>query len=109
MRSCQQCCNLPPRSGPLDLAVDSAATRSALYAQVAEIAFKRPGDAPAVPAPIDAALQARLVILFLFGEYFAAWALPDRKAAEPTPCRRLEMVRLQLDPAKPTGLMLSEI
>jgi len=49
------------------------------------------------------------VILFLFNRFFAAWAIPADETAGLPPCRRFEMVRVELDPAAPAGLMLSEV
>ena len=110
MRSCPQCTNAPPPSPCLDLSADSPATRSALYSRVADLVFEPADDDTGEPvAPADAAQRAGLVILFLFNRFFAAWAVPADEAAGLPPCRRFEMVRVELDPEAPAGLMLSEV
>jgi hypothetical protein len=111
MRSCPQCTNAPPPSFFLDLSADSPATRSALYSRVADLVFE-PEDDDDTGEPIasaDAAQRAGLVIMFLFNRYFAAWALPADEAAGLPPCRCFEMVRIELDPEAPAGLLLSEV
>ena len=111
MRSCPQCTNAPPPPPFLDLSADSPAIRSALYSRVAGLVFEpEDDDDTGEPvAPADAARRAGLVILFLFNRFFAAWAIPADEAAGLPPCRRFEMVRVELDPEAPAGLMLSEV
>jgi hypothetical protein len=103
MRSCPQSSNAPPPR-PLDLSIDSETTRSELYRRVAGVVFERSEDQPA--DPLAAAARAGLVILFLFHRFFAVWDLPAHEAERLPPCRRIEMVRVQPDPAVPAGVTL---
>jgi hypothetical protein len=107
MRSCPQSSNAPPPPRPLDLSVDSETTRSELYTRVAGVVFETSEDQPG--DPLAAAADARLVILFLFNRFFAAWALPPHEADGLPACRRVEMVRVQPDPAVPAGVTLYEV
>jgi hypothetical protein len=87
MRGCPQSTNAPPPSLLLDLSADSPATRSALYSRVAGLVFEPDDDDTGEPvAPADAAQRAGL-----------------------PPCRRFEMVRVELDPEASAGLLLSEV
>jgi hypothetical protein len=109
MCSCPQSSNAPSPARPLDLSAYTEATRAELYARVVAIVFGPAGTAGEALAAAAAADQADLEILYLFGRYFAVWTLPVCEADEPPDGRLFAMVRIQLDPAAPAGLALSNV
>jgi hypothetical protein len=108
MRSCPQSSNAPPPARPLDLSAYTEATRAELYARVAGIVFG-PADTAGEALAAAAADQADLEILYLFDRYFAVWTLPAREASKLPAGQLFAMVRIQLDPAAPAGLALSDV
>src|ERR1700756_980362 len=104
MHSCAQSSNPPAPPPPLDLSADSPDIRGALYERVAGVLFAAPEDRPGDPTPAAAAERAGLRVLFLFERYFAIWTLPPEAAAHLPACRRVQMVRVLLDPTGPSGL-----
>jgi hypothetical protein len=109
MRSCPQSSNAPKPSRPLDLSVYTEAIRAEIYARVVGMVFGPANTAAEALAAAAAARQAELDILNEFGRYFAVWVLPVRDPSKVPVERLFAMVRIQLDPAVPSGLALYNV
>jgi hypothetical protein len=93
---------------PLDLTRYTEAARRELYDRLIRIQFGTPAADPEEPPIIYTPDEVGLMVFYVFGRWFGVWKAPEESDHLPA-ARRIEVVRIQVDPAAPDGIMLYEV